>query len=221
MALGLIGKKIGMTRVFTASGEQVPVTVLQLGPCTVVGKRTQEKDGYTALRIGFGERKDKHTTKPLAGAYKKAGVKPQRDLREFRVSVDELGKFEVGQVLKSDFFKAGQLVDVTGTSRGLGFAGVVKKFKVAGFVEAHGTHEYYRHIGAIGQRKTPGRVFKNKKMPGHKGVVKRTVQNLSVVEIDGDNSLLLVKGAVAGHANGLVIVKPAVKPGKRAKKAAK
>jgi len=221
MALGLIGKKIGMTRVFTAAGEQVPVTVLQLGPCTVVGKRTMEKDGYTALRIGFGERKDKHTSKPLAGEYKKSNLKPHREIREFRVTADELGKFEVGQVLKSDLFKAGQLVDVAGTSRGLGFAGVVKKFKVAGFVEAHGTHEYYRHIGAIGQRKTPGRVFKNQKMPGHKGVVRRTVQNLTVVEIDGDNSLLLVKGSVAGHANGLVLVKPAVKPGKRAKKAAK
>jgi large subunit ribosomal protein L3 len=211
---GMIGKKHGMTRYFVASGEQVPVTVIELGPNRVVGKRTQETDKYTALRLGFGERTDKHINKPMAGEYKQLGAKAAKVVREFRVDAAELARFEVGQLVTADMFAVGQKVDVTGLTRGKGFAGVVKKFKVGGGIEGRGTHEYYRHIGAIGQRKTPGRVFKNKKMPGHRGVQVRTAQNLEVVAVDVENNLLLVKGGVAGHKNAIVIVRPTVKPAK-------
>jgi large subunit ribosomal protein L3 len=209
-----------MTRVFTETGTQVPVTVVNAGPCTVVGKRTQETDGYTALRVGFGLRKDKHTNKPLAGEAKKAGVKSSRVIREFRVTGEELAKYEVGQTLTaSDLFVKGQAIDVVGTSKGKGFQGVVKKHKMAGFVEAHGTHEYYRHAGAIGQRKTPGRVFKNKRMPGHMGSERVSIQNLTVVDIDVENNIVLVSGAIPGVQNSLVTLKATVKRTKAPKKA--
>lgn len=216
MAAGLIGKKVGMTRVFTDSGEQVPVTVIQAGPCLVLGKRTQERDTYTAVQLGFGEVKEQRLTKPELGQYKKSGQTPKKIVREFRVEADELGNFEVGQELKADFFSRGQLIDVTGTSRGRGFAGVVKRYKFGGAIEGHGSHEHFRHGGAIGQRKSPGRVFKNKKMPGHMGNDRITVQNLEVVDIDAENNLVLVKGAVPGHPNGLVILRPAIKSAIRA-----
>jgi large subunit ribosomal protein L3 len=211
MSAGLIGKKIGMTRVFTENGEQVPVSVVVVGPCTVIGKRTLEKDKYTALRIGFGERKEKHTSKPRAGEAKKTGQKAPTLIREFRMTAEELAKFEVGQQLKADFFTKGQAIDVTGTSRGRGFAGVFKKHHMAGMVEAHGAHELYRHVGAIGQRKTPGRVFKNKRMPGHMGDEKKTIQNLKVVSIDVENNIVLVSGAIPGAPSGLITIRPSVK----------
>jgi large subunit ribosomal protein L3 len=185
--------------------------VVAIGPCTVVGKRTTQTDGYTAVRVGFGERKEKHTNKPRAGEAKKAGVAAPVHIREFRVSEDELAKFEVGQKLGPDFFTKGQAVDVVGTSRGRGFAGVFKKHHMAGFIEGHGTHEYFRHGGSIGQRKTPGRVFKNKRMPGHMGDVRKTIQNLKVVDVDVENGLLLIGGAIPGAPNGLIVVKPSVK----------
>lgn len=211
MPAGLIGKKVGMTRVFTESGEQLPVTVIRVGPCTVLGKRTQEKDQYTAIRVGFGEVKEQRLNKPVLGQFKKIGQAPTRVIREFRVAAEELGGFEVGQTLKADLFTKGQMVDVTGTSRGRGFAGVVKRHHMAGGFESHGGHEHFRHVGSIGQRKTPGRVFKNKRMPGHMGVERVTVQNLQVVEVDAANDIVLVKGAVPGHPNGLVLLRPAVK----------
>lgn len=212
MAAGLLGQKVGMTRVFTENGEQVPVTVLSVGACTVIGKRTLEQDKYTALRVGFGERKEVHTNKAQAGEAKKAGVKPAKIIREFRMTPEELATFEVGQALTADkLFTKGQAVDVTGTSRGRGFAGVFKRHHMSGFVEGHGSHEYFRHGGAIGQRKTPGRVFKNVRMPGHMGVDRVTTQNLKIVDVDVENGLLLIKGAVAGHPEGLVIVTPSVK----------
>lgn len=212
MALGILGKKIAMTRVFTASGEQVPVTVIQAGPNLVVGKRTLEQDGYTAVRVGFGERKAKHTNKPLAGEMKKAGLeKAPKVIREFRVTAEELAQYEIGKPVPADLFKDGQSVDVTGITKGKGFAGVVKKFKVGGSIEGHGSHEYFRHIGAIGQRKTPGRVFKNKKMPGHQGVEKVTIQNLKIVSVDSENGLILVKGGIPGAQNGLVVIRSTVK----------
>jgi large subunit ribosomal protein L3 len=212
MAAGLLGQKVGMTRVFTENGEQVPVTVLSVGACTVIGKRTLEQDKYTALRVGFGERKEVHTNKAQAGEAKKAGVKPAKIIREFRMTPEELATFEVGQALTPDkLFTKGQAVDVTGTSRGRGFAGVFKRHHMSGFVEGHGSHEYFRHGGAIGQRKTPGRVFKNVRMPGHMGVDRVTTQNLKIVDVDVENGLLLIKGAVAGHPEGLVIVTPSVK----------
>lgn len=211
MAAGIIGKKLGMTRVFTDKGEQVPVTIVEAGPCTVIGKRTQDTDKYTAVRVGFGKRKASRINQPRAGEAKKANVEAPQFIREFRVTDEELNGFEVGQVIKADAFEKGQAIDVTGWSKGKGFAGVVKKFKVGGMIEGHGTHEYFRHIGSIGQRKTPGRVFKNKKMPGHKGTVRVTVQNLKVVGVDAENNLLLVSGAIPGAINGLVIVRPTVK----------
>lgn len=220
MAAGLIGKKIGMTRVFAPDGNQVPVSIIAVGPCTIVGKRTLETDKYTAIRLGIGERKEKHTTKPRAGEAKKSGQKAPRNIREFRVTPEELAKFEVGQQLKADFFQLGQAVDVTGTSRGRGFAGVFKRHHMSGFVEGHGSHEYFRHAGAIGQRKTPGRVFKNKRMPGHMGNVRKTIQNLKVVDIDLDNNLLLVYGAIPGHPDAMVIVRPSVKGHHKRAKAA-
>jgi large subunit ribosomal protein L3 len=211
MAAGLIGKKVGMTRVFTADGNQIPVTVVAVGPCTVVGKRTQETDEYTALRVGFGVRKDKHINKPRAGEAKKSGQAAPVAIREFRVSAEELAKFEIGQQLKADFFAKGQAVDVMGTSRGRGFAGVFKKHHMSGFVEGHGSHEYFRHGGAIGQRKTPGRVFKNKRMPGHMGVERKTIQNLKVVDFDVENNLVLIGGAIPGSPDSMIVIKPSVK----------
>jgi large subunit ribosomal protein L3 len=218
MAAGLLGTKVGMTRVFTENGEQVPVTVISVGACTVVGKRTLEQDKYTALRVGFGERKEVHTNKAQAGEAKKAGVKPAKVIREFRMTAEELAGFEVGQTLAIDkLFSKGQAVDVTGTSRGRGFAGVFKKHHMAGFVEGHGTHEYFRHMGAIGQRKTPGRVFKNKRMPGHMGVERVTTQNVKIVDIDTENGLVLLKGAAPGHPESLVMITPSVKAKKQKK----
>lgn len=219
---GILGKKIGMTRVFTDSGEQVPVTVVQAGPCTVIGKRTQETDSYTALRLGFGTRKASRTNQARAGEAKKAGVEAPQYIREFRMNDEELAGYEVGQVVKADVFEKGQAVDVTGWTRGLGFAGVVKKFKVGGMIEGHGTHEFFRHIGSIGQRKSPGRVFKNKKMPGRKGNVRVMTQNLKVVGVDVENNLLLIHGAVPGAPNGFVIIRPSFKAARKAaRKAAK
>jgi len=215
MALGLIGRKVGMTRIFTEKGEQVPVKVIKVGPCPVVGKRTPETDEYSAVRLGFGERKEKHTNKPLAGEYKKANVKPAKVIREFRVTPEEAAKFEVGVSVKADLFRKGQIVDVVGTSRGKGFQGVVKRYKMAGFVEGHGTHEYFRHPGSIGQRKTPGKVWKNKRMPGHMGDRRVTTLNLTVVDVDVENDLLLVEGSVPGHPQSLVLVRPAVRPGRK------
>lgn len=215
MATGLIGKKVGMTRVFTESGEQVPVTVVHVGPCIVVGKRTMETDSYTALRLGYGERKERHTNKPRAGEAKKAGVKAPVLTREFRLSADELAKFEIGQELKADLLEKDQWIDVTGISKGRGFAGVFKRYNFGGMIEGHGTHEFFRHGGAIGQRKSPGRVFKNRKMPGHMGAERVTVQKLKVVGVDVENNVVLVHGAVPGHINGVVVLKPSVKAKKK------
>lgn len=215
MATGLIGKKVGMTRVFTDAGEQVPVTVVHVGPCIVVGKRTIETDSYTALRLGYGERKERHTNKPRAGEAKKAGVKAPILTREFRLSADELAKFEIGQELKADLFEKDQWIDVTGVSKGRGFAGVFKRYNFGGMIEGHGTHEFFRHGGAIGQRKSPGRVFKNRKMPGHMGAERVTVQKLKVVGVDVENNVVLVHGAVPGHINGVVVLKPSVKAKKK------
>ncbi len=217
MAVGLLGRKIGMTRVFTESGEQVPVTVVQTGQLVVIGKRTLELDKYSAIRVGFEERTERRTNKPRAGEAKKSNVKPPKVIREFRVTPEEAAKYEIGQAITPALFEKGAAVDVVGTSRGRGFQGVVKMHHMAGFVEAHGTHEYYRHAGAIGQRKTPGRVFKNKRMPGHMGMERITIQNLKVVDIDLENNVVLIQGAIPGHPDGLVTVFPSVKARKKAK----
>jgi large subunit ribosomal protein L3 len=209
---GLIGKKIGMTQVFTEDGNLVPVTVIDVNTCRVVGKRTVEKDAYSAVTLGFGDAKEKALTKAQVGFFKKSSVAPSRHLREFRVTPEEAAAFNVGDAVKADLFAKGQLVDVTGTTKGRGFTGVMARWSFKGSQTAtRGTHEYQRHPGAIGQRKTPGRVYPNKKMPGHYGVERTTTQNLTVVGVDADKGLLLVKGTVAGHNQGLVIVRPSIK----------
>ncbi|MHB8872690.1 MAG: 50S ribosomal protein L3 [Myxococcaceae bacterium] len=213
---GLIGKKVGMTQIFTADGNLVPVSVIDVTSCIVVGKRTPEKDKYSAVMLGFGEITAKHVNKARAGSFKKAGAKPTRFVREFRISPEEVAKLNVGDAVSPEMFTKGQLVDVTGTTKGRGFQGVMKRWDFRGFGQTHGTHEYRRHPGAIGQRKTPGRVYPNKKMPGHYGVEKVTTQNLTVVEVVAEKGLLLIQGSIPGHNDGIVYVKPSVKAALRA-----
>jgi large subunit ribosomal protein L3 len=208
---GIIGKKIGMTQVFSDEGNAVPVTVIDISSCEVVGKRTVERDQYTALVLGFRDAKEKHLTQAQLGSFKKAGAKPKRLVKEFRVSAEELAKYNVGDAVKAELFSKGQSVDVTGVTKGRGFQGVMKRWSFRGFGQTHGTHEYRRHPGAIGQRKTPGRVYPNKKLPGHYGVEQVTTQNLKVVDVIPEKNLLLVQGGVAGHNDGVVIVKASVK----------
>lgn len=220
---GLIGKKVGMTQVFTEDGNAVPVTVVDVTSCMVVGKRTPEKDLYSAVTLGFGAIKEKNVTRAEMGNFKKAGVTPRRHLREFRVSADEAATFNAGDAVKVDMFARGELVDVTGITKGRGFQGVMKRWNFKGaLTQTRGTHEYRRHPGAIGQRKTPGRVYPQKKLPGHMGVVQVTTQNLQVVDVDAEKNLLLIKGAIPGHNDGIVYVRPSVKVALRAQhKAAK
>jgi large subunit ribosomal protein L3 len=220
---GLIGKKVGMTQVFTDEGAAVPVTVIDFSSCEVVGKRTQDKDAYSAVILGIGEAKEKHLTKAMAGSFKKAGAKPKRVIREFRVDAAELDGYTVGEPVKLDLFKKGDVVDVSGVTKGRGFSGVIRRWGFKGsLTKTHGTHEYQRHPGSIGQRKTPGRVYPNKKLPGQYGNENITVQNISVVEVIAEKSLILVKGGIPGSINGLVEMKPSVKSSLRAKhKAAK
>lgn len=214
---GLIGKKIGMTQVFNDEGNLVPVTVIDVNTCLVVGKRTPEKDQYSAVTVGFGEIREKLLNKPELGFFKKASATPRRHLREFRVTAEEAAGFNVGDAIKADMFTKGELVDVTGVTKGRGFSGVMRRWSFKGSqTKTHGTHEYQRHPGAIGQRKTPGRTYPNKKMPGHYGVDRVTTQNLTVVDVDVEKGLVLVKGAVAGHNDGIVIVRPSIKVAMRA-----
>lgn len=209
---GLIGKKVGMTQVFNDEGNLVPVTVIDVNTCAVVGKRTQEKDQYSAVTLGFGEIREKNLTLAERGFFKKGNAPQRRHLKEFRVSTDEAATFNVGDSVKPDMFAKGQLVDVTGVTKGRGFSGVMRRWSFKGSqTKTHGTHEYQRHPGAIGQRKTPGRTYPNKKMPGHYGVEKVTTQNLTVVDVDSEKGLLLVKGAVPGHNDAIVYVRPAIK----------
>lgn len=214
---GLIGKKVGMTQVFNEEGNLVPVTVIDVGTCQVVGKRTPEKDQYSAVTLGFGEIREKILTLPERGFFKKANVPYRRHLKEFRVTPEEAASFNVGDAVKADMFAKGELVDVTGISKGRGFSGVMRRWSFKGSqTKTHGTHEYQRHPGAIGQRKTPGRTYPNKKMPGHFGVDQITTQNLTVVGVDVEKGLILVKGAVAGHNNAVVYVRPSIKVAMRA-----
>ena len=214
---GRIGKKSGMTQVFNDEGNVVPVSVIDTSSLEVVGKRTLEKDKYTAVVLGLVDAKEKHLTKAQAGSFKKAGAKAKRIVREFRVDASELASFNVGEGVKVDaLFKKGDLVDVTGITKGRGYQGVVKRWNFRGFGQTHGTHEYRKHPGAIGQRKTPGRVYPNKKLPGHYGVEQVTTQNLEVVAVYPEKNLILVKGGIAGPNDGLVTVKPSVKLAMRA-----
>jgi large subunit ribosomal protein L3 len=202
---GIIGRKLGMTQVYTADGRLVPVTVIQAGPCTVVANRRAEREGYAAAQVGFGAAKVQRLPKALAGQFTKAGTGAFTVLREFRSEGDPPA---VGsEVRVGDVFRAGERVRVTGVSKGRGTAGVMKRHHFAGFPGTHGTHEYFRHGGSIGNRSFPGRVFKGKRMAGRLGAVRVTTRNLEVVAVRPDDDLLLVRGAVPGARNGTVLVR--------------
>ena len=210
MTIGLVGKKSGMTRVFTEDGVSVPVTVIEVSPNRVTQVRTLEKDGYAAIQVTTGERKAKHLTKAEAGHFAKAGVAAGKGLVEFRLAEGDEAP-EVGGELNVSLFEAGQLIDVTGSSKGKGFQGAVKRWNFRTQDATHGNSLSHRAPGSIGQCQTPGRVFKGKKMAGHMGAERSTVQSLEIVRVDAERNLLLVKGGVPGAPGGQVIVRPAVK----------
>jgi len=209
MRSGLIAQKLGMTRIYTDAGEQVPVTVLKVDGLQVVAQRTQEKNGYTAVQLGAGLAKVKNTTKAERGHFASAKVEPKRKVAEFRVSPENL--IDIGAEITADHFVEGQLVDVTGTSIGKGFAGVMKRHNFAGLRATHGVSVSHRSHGSTGNRQDPGRVFKNKKMAGHMGQVRVTTQNLRVVRTDADRGLILIRGAVPGAKGSWILVRDAVK----------
>lgn len=217
MAIELLCRKIGMTRIYDENGTAIPVTVLQAGPNFVVQKKTAESDGYTALQLGFGERRRKVTPKPLLGHFDKAKVAPQRHLHESRVTEEEAAAFEPGAEVKADVFSAGQVVDVIGTSKGRGFQGVVKRHHFSMQKWTHGTHEGFRSPGSIGPGSFPGHVIKGLRMAGHMGNEQVTVRNVVIARVDAARNVILVRGAVPGPNDGLVRVRPAIKP-QRAKK---
>lgn len=221
MTIGIIGRKRGMTRVFTDAGEAVPVTVIEALPNRVTQVRSAEADGYRALQVAYGSRKASHLTKPLAGHYAKVKVAPGVSQMEFRLADGEGKDIAAGGELKVDLFQAGQVVDVTGTTTGKGFAGVMKRHNFAGGYASHGASVSHRVPGSIGQRQTPGRVFPGKRMSGHMGVRRRTIENLEVVRVDAERNLLLIRGAVPGAPGGEVIVRPSVKAAAKARKASK
>jgi large subunit ribosomal protein L3 len=210
---GVIGKKLGNTQVFNQDGSVTRVTAIEVGPCTVLGKRTPEKHGYAAVILGFGKRKEKRVLKPQAAFYRKLGAPAPATVREFRISADKLADFEVGQVIKpSTFFQVGQKVDVAGVTRGRGFTGVMRRWNFKGSgSDTHGTHEYRRHGGAIGTNMTPGRTLPNLKMPGQYGNERVTILNLPIARILDEEQILLIEGAVPGARSGMVTVRGAVK----------
>ena len=212
MKKAIVGKKVGMTQVFTPDGRLIPVTVIQAGPCTVVQKKTVETDGYEAVQVGFDEipenRVKKLVNKPEAGHFKKAGVAPCRKLREFRF--EDAASYEVGQVIKCDVFAEGDKVDISGISKGHGYTGAIQRWNQHTGPMAHGS-KYHRGVGSLSANSDPSHVFKNKHMAGHYGVEKVTIQNLSVVRVDAERNLLLVRGAVPGPNGGTLIVREAVK----------
>jgi large subunit ribosomal protein L3 len=211
MAISLVGRKCGMTRVFTDEGESIPVTVIEAVPNRVTRVKTSESDGYTAVQVTAGTVKASRLSKPVVGQYAKVGAEPGRGLWEFRVSAEELTKFQPGAEITVEAFSAGQLVDVRGTTLGKGYAGTIKRHNFQSQDATHGNSVSHRAPGSIGQRQTPGRVFKGKRMSGHMGAVNRSAQNLQVINVDKDRNLLFVKGSVPGHAGGHVVVKPASK----------
>jgi large subunit ribosomal protein L3 len=211
MPIGLVGRKCGMTRIFTDAGESIPVTVIEALPNRVTMLKTADRDGYRAVQVTFGQKKAKRLAKPEAGHFARAGVEPGEGLWEFRLTDGEGEDLTAGAELKVDLFQSGQRVDVTGTSRGKGYAGTVKRHNFRTQDATHGNSLSHRAPGSIGQNQTPGRVFKGKKMAGHLGNARSTVANLEVVRVDPERNLLLVKGAVAGAPDGRVVVRPAVK----------
>lgn len=212
MAIGLVGRKVGMTRVFTEDGVSIPVTVVEVQPNRVTQVKTLEIDGYRALQVTTGSKKASRVNKPQAGHFAKAGVDAGRGLWEFRLNEGEGNDVTVGNELKVDIFTENTKVDVTGTSKGKGFAGVIKRYNFAMQDATHGNSVSHRAPGSIGMCQTPGRVFKGKKMAGHMGAVRVTVQRLDIVRVDVENNLILIKGAIPGAINGTVFVNPTVKP---------
>lgn len=208
MKKGLIGKKIGMTQLFDENGKVIPVTVVEAGPCTVVQKKTIENDGYEAIQVGFGDVKVQRVNKPMAGHFKKADVAPKKVLKEFRL--ENMADVNVGDILKADTFAVGDRVDVVGTSKGKGTAGVIKRWNFSRLKETHGTGPVHRHGGSLGVI-DPARIFKGKKMAGHLGTEKVTVQNLDIVKVDVENNLIAIKGAIPGPKNGIVVIADSVK----------
>ncbi|MCL2704421.1 MAG: 50S ribosomal protein L3 [Defluviitaleaceae bacterium] len=208
MKKAILAKKIGMTQIFTEKGLMVPVTVLEAGPCVVVQKKTMENDGYEAVQIGFSEVKPKRVTKPVKGHFDKAKVTPKKYLREFRL--EDISDLNIGSEIKADVFEAGEKVDISGTSKGKGFQGAIKRHGQHRGPMAHGS-KYHRGLGSMGAATSPGRVPKGKKMPGHMGAKRVTVQNLEIARVDADRNLLLIKGAVPGPRGTVLFVKNTVK----------
>ena len=208
MKKGLIGKKIGMTQIFDEAGNAVPVTVVEAGPCVITQKKTMENDGYEAIQVGFGDVREKSMNKPQKGQFAKADVAAKKYLREFRL--DDCQALNVGDEIKADTFEAGEKIDVTGISKGKGFAGPMKRWGLHRGPMAHGSG-YHRGSGSMGACSNPGRVMKGKKLPGHMGVVRVTVQNLEVVKVDAEQNLILIKGAVPGNKGGLVTLRDSIK----------
>jgi len=211
MKIGLVGRKRGMTRVFTEEGMSVPVTVIEVKPNRVTQVKSKENDGYRSVQVTIGSRRASLVNKPVAGHFAKSGVEAGEGLWELRLADGDGEDLETGSELKVDMFEAGEIVDVTGTSKGKGFAGVVKRHNFAMQDATHGNSLAHRAPGSIGQCQTPGRVFKGKKMAGHMGVERVTTQNLEVVRVDAERNLILIKGAVPGAAGGIVMIRPAVK----------
>lgn len=213
MSLGLVGRKIGMTRIFTDDGATVPVTVLDMSNNRVSQVKTVESDGYDALQVAHGSRKASRVNKPAAGHFAKAGIEAASGLTEFRVSADVVSQYQPGAAITVEIFRPGQMVDVSGVTQGKGFAGTIKRHNFGSQRASHGNSRSHNVPGSIGQAQDPGRIFPGKRMSGHMGAVRRTVQNLEVVRVDAERQLLLVKGAVPGAKGGEVLVRPAVKGG--------
>ena len=211
MSLGLVGRKIGMTRVFAEDGSAVPVTVVDVANNRVTQVKTQDKDGYVAVQVAYGKRRASRVAKPQAGHLAKAGVEAGTVLKEFHVGADQLGNFKPGDVVGADTFSVGQLVDVTGTTKGRGFSGVIRRHNFSSNRASHGNSVSHNKPGSIGMAQDPGRVFPGKRLPGHYGSVTRTVQTLKVVRVDKERGLLLIKGSVPGADGEEVIVRPSVK----------
>lgn len=209
MQKAIIGKKIGMTQIFDETGKVIPVTVVEAGPCVVVQKKTTENDGYEAVQIGYGDVTTKHVTKPMQGHFAKADVAAKKTLKEFRLA--DCSALNVGDVIKADTFAVGDSVDVSGTSKGKGFAGAIKRHNQHRLKETHGTGPVHRQAGSMGACSSPSRIYKGKGMAGHMGAEKVTVQNLEIVKVDSENNLIAVKGAIPGAKGGIVVITDSVK----------
>ena len=205
----IIGKKVGMTQLFDEKGTVIPVTVVEAGPCVVVQKKTAENDGYEAVQLGFGSVSEKRLTKPQKGHFAKADVAPKKNLREFRLG--DIAPLSVGDIIKADTFASGDRVDVCGTSKGKGYAGTIKRYNFPSPKDTHGPGPVHRHVGSLGACSTPSRVMKGKKLPGHMGVERVTVQNLDVVKVDAENNLIALRGAIPGPKGGIVYITDSVK----------